>query len=442
MKKIIILASIILASVITYVFSDIHRIYLPTASGIMAKQMCSLHFISGFDHEQGRALYLDPLAGDFADLIYSDINQPLKEVRASIIGLYKQTAVYREGIGCSLIHDGGKFDRSLRLPQKTEFKPLHIDHTHRNTNFDVVALDSAIEANFSKSYRNTLAIAVMHKGRLVAEKYAVGISPETPLHGWSMAKSMTATLAGTMIHRGEIDLVEKGILGIPDLQEINLNHLLRMTSGLNLTENEAGWDPNSQMLFTKSDMAKWAMQQNFLQNPGEEWSYMSGNTILAMRAMQNRLGSTLKEQLYGLRERVFEPLEMHSAIIETDEAGTFQGSSYMYATAHDWARLGQLYLDNGTVGEKRIIPENWVDIVKTPTPGSGQGYGLGFWLGRSGAGAPAEGIYMSGFQGQVVYIFPKEELVIVRLGATNYADPGGYSLADDILNSMVEASSL
>ncbi len=440
MRKKIIVGTILLVGVISaviFVRSDLHRVYLPTASGIMAKQVCSLHFVSGFSHEEARTLYLDPLADDFAGLIFSDIRVSNREVYASIIGLYRQTAVFREGIGCSLVHDGRNFDRTLALPPARDHKPLSIDYFHRASHFDTLALESALNTNFIQSNRNTLAIVVLNKGHLIAERYADGITPATPLHGWSMAKSLTATLAGAMVHRGEIELDEKGIVNNSRLHELTLDHLLRMNTGLDITETSDGWDPNSKMLFTQADMADWASHRDMLHKPGEKWEYMSGNTILAMRAMQNRLGETLDEQLAGLRERVFEPLDIYSAIFETDEAGTLQGSSYMYATAHDWARLGQLYLNRGMAGNERILPENWMDIVTTPTPGSGQGYGLGFWLGRPGAGAPADGFYMSGFQGQVVYIFPDQELVIVRLGATNFTNPGGYTLAADVLDALI-----
>ncbi|MGF1670090.1 MAG: serine hydrolase domain-containing protein, partial [Balneolaceae bacterium] len=350
MRKKIIVGTILLVGVISAVFfvrSDLHRVYLPTASGIMAKQVCSLHFVSGFSHEEARTLYLDPLADDFAGLIFSDIRVSNREVYASIIGLYRQTAVFREGIGCSLVHDGRNFDRTLALPPARVHKPLSIDYFHRASHFDTLALESALNTNFIQSNRNTLAIVVLNKGHLIAERYADGITPATPLHGWSMAKSLTATLAGAMVHRGEIELDEKGIVNNSRLHELTLDHLLRMNTGLDITETSDGWDPNSKMLFTQADMADWASHRDMLHKPGEKWEYMSGNTILAMRAMQNRLGETLDEQLAGLRERVFEPLDIYSAIFETDEAGTLQGSSYMYATAHDWARLGQLYLNRG-----------------------------------------------------------------------------------------------
>lgn len=431
---------LLIAGAIFFSRSDLNRIYLPTATGLTAKQVCSLHFVSGFTHERARALYINPLGGDFARLIRSRVDRPDREVRANILGLYRQRAVYREGVGCSLVHDGRDFDRELALPPAREHQPLPLDADHRDAHFDTPALHAALEANFAEPEgggRNTLAIVVLHEGRLVAERYADGVTPGTPLHGWSMAKSLTATLAGAMVKRGEIDLAEPGVVNAPGREDITLEHLLNMTAGLDMTETGDGWDPNSEMLFTRSDMAEWAAGRERLHPPGEHWSYMSGNTILAMRAMQDRLGETLERQLAGVRERVFEPLGMYSTILETDEAGTLQGSSYMYASAHDWARLGQLYLDGGMVGETRVLPADWNEVVTEPAPGSGGGYGLGFWLGRPFADALADFYYMSGFQAQFGFIYPTQDLVMVRFGASNFANPGTFTLAADIAAALL-----
>lgn len=391
---------LLIAGAIFFSRSDLNRIYLPTATGLTAKQVCSLHFVSGLTHERARALYIDPLGGDFARLIRSRVDRPDREVRANILGLYRQRAVYREGVGCSLVHDGREFDRELALPPARKHQPLPLDADHRDAHFDTPALHAALEANFAEPEgggRNTLAIVVLHEGRLVAERYADGITPGTPLHGWSMAKSLTATLAGAMVKRGEIDLAEPGVVNAPGREDIALEHLLHMTAGLDMTETGDGWDPNSEMLFTRSDMAEWAAG----------------------------------------RERVFEPLGMYSAILETDEAGTLQGSSYMYASPHDWARLGQLYLDGGMVGETRVLPADWNEVVTEPAPGSGGGYGLGFWLGHPFADALADFYYMSGFQAQFGFIYPTQDLVMVRFGASNFANPGTFTLAADIAAALL-----
>lgn len=133
-----------------------------------------------------------------------------------------------------------------------------------------------------------------------------------------------------------------------------------MTGGLSLREGNDGTDPTSQMLFTQRDMAGFAATRERLHAPGDHWEYMSGNTVLATYALQSRLGDDLETQVSAVRERLFEPLGIHTAVIEPDASGTLVGSSYMYATAQDWARLAQLYIDRGMANGERIIPDNWL----------------------------------------------------------------------------------
>jgi len=351
------------------------------------------------------------------------------------------------GIGCSLVHDGTRFDASLTVPQDKPFEPLVADMTHRDEHFDTEALHSAVEKSFSEppgGGRNTLAVVVLHRGKLVAERYGDGVTSATPLHGWSIAKSLTATLAGAMIERGEITLDRQAIVDEtvltedPEKSRITLKHLLQMTSGLKLDENSAGLDPNSRMMFTRADMAAWAARQAMAEEPGKMWQYMSGNSVLAMRTMQNVLPGTVSDHIEAVRARVFEPLGMHTAILETDEAGTLQGGSYLYAAAHDWAKLAQLYLDNGMAGDVRILPDGWNEMVSGPAEGGLQTnryYGLGFWLGHSGVDGKA--YYMSGFQGQAIYILPDHELVVVRLGATNHTGASAFDLAADVVEAKL-----
>lgn len=455
MKRIVIIALVIVLGAGLFLFSrsSTSRIYLPTATGITAKQVCSLHFVSGLAPERARALYVDPLLGDAARFVSAKVGD--NDVRSSLLGfLYGQRAVYRDGIGCTLVQDGRDFDESLALPMERGFEAMTLDTAHRDTAFDTALLDQAIEEAFAEPEgggRNTLAIVVLHEGRLVAERYGDGINASTPLHGWSMTKSLAATLAGAMVQRGEITLDTPAITDpevleqAPEKGGITVEHLLRMTAGLKLDERNDGTDPNSQMLFTQADMAAWAARQPIVHEPGEHWQYMSGQTVLATRAMQDALPGGLAEDLAAVRARVFEPLSMYSAAFESDEAGTLQGSSYMYASAQDWARLGQLYLDDGLAPDgTRVLPSDWDEIVASPTPGAtrpgaegDRDYGLGFWLGHPSVDALSGAYYMGGFQGQTAYIVPEHDLVVVRLGATNFTDSGRFELAANVAAALL-----
>ena len=429
--------------------SPINRIYLPAGVGITTKQLCSLVFVSGLEPDYAKSIYIDPLLGGAANLISAEIDEENREVRGHVLGfLYGQRAVYREGHGCTLDHgriDG--FDEDLVAPPQPDFQPFEIDTAHRDANFDADALQSAIDSAFdapdAEPNRNTLAVAVFHQGRLVGERYAPGVTRDSRMHGWSMTKSMIATLAGVMVEDGEIALYEPGqIDGIntwrPELSEITLDNLLRMSYGLAAAEINDGFDPNSDMLMTESNMPRFAATREQLHAPGEHWQYMSANTILATHAMQMRLGETLNEQTAELRNRLFHPLGIYSAVLEPDESGAWQGSSYLYMTPHDWARLGLLYLDDGMADGERLIPEDWYDYISTPTPGSGGEYGAGFWLPLAAAGLPDNAVMMSGFQGQWGYVMPDQELMVVRFGATNRTNSRSGALAAGVLGALRE----
>ena len=438
--------AVLTAAVVALNLSPLGQIYLPSATGIVAKQMCSLSWVSGLDPDQARALYLDPLLGNAGAVLSHTIDEENREVSASLLGVFwTQRAVWRDGLGCTLVHGGHGFDPELTVPVTHDFMAMPLDTAHRDAWFDTAALDAAMAGAFDEvqpDSRNTLGVAILHQGRLVAEHYAPGASAETRFHGWSMTKSVIATLAGSMVQDGLLDIGAEGdipalaTVGNPELADITIESLLRMTGGLAIAELNNGMDPNSQMLFTEWDMPHFAATRERLFAPGEHWQYMSGNTILASDTLQRRLGDSLPEQVAALRARIFEPLEIYSAIMEPGENGVFQGSSYMYATAQDWARLGQLYLDNGVANGTRILPDDWYAIVAEPTPHSGGGYGMGFWLPTEATGLPPETIMMSGFQGQWGYVMPAQELVIVRFGATLGFSSRSGRLAREIIASL------
>lgn len=426
----------LLAGVIWLNTSGFGRIYLPSGTGITAKQTCSLAFVSGLDAERARALYVDPLLGDVSGFVTTQINYETGEVTAGVFGmLWRQTAVYRDGLGCTVVHGASDFDRDAAAPLSGASDDMGLDTDHRDANFDAAALEAALDAAFTDDGRNTLSVAVLHQGRLVAERYADGVTAQSPIHGWSMSKSLAATMAGVAIQRGLIDINAPGqvpALAAAGRPEITVDDLLRMTGGLAGYELNDGTDPNSDMLFTESDMATFAATRDVIAAPGERWDYQSGNTILAGSALETHMGDSVEERIETLREWLFEPLGMHHSILEADETGTLMWSSYMYASARDWARMGQLYIDGGLAPDgTRLIPEDWAAYVSRPTPGSDGDYGSGFWMYE--AGLPDDTFIMNGFQGQFAFVIPSEDLVIVRLGATNFQESGAPAFARDVV---------
>jgi CubicO group peptidase (beta-lactamase class C family) len=418
--------------------SAIGTLFLPTGTGITAKQICSLAFVSGLDAERARALYVDPLLGDAGDLITTDIDYETGEVSAGVLGgLWQQTAIHREGLGCTLVHGDDRFDLDATAPFSGARDDMALDAGHRDANFDTQALTEALDAAFTEDGRHTLAVAVLHDGQLVAERYADGVTHESPLHGWSMTKSLAATMAGVLTERGLIDVFAQGqipALAAAGRPEITVDDLLRMTGGLAGYELQNGTDPTSDMFFTESDMAAFAATREQIAAPGERWEYQSGNTVLAGSALEGAPGTSVVEKIETLRAWLLEPLNMHHTVLEPDETGTLMWSSYMYSSARDWARLGQLYIDGGRAPDgTQLIPEDWIEYVSAPTPGSDGDYGAGYWMYETGL--PEGTFIMNGFQGQAGFIIPGENLVVVRLGATNGQSDG----AVDFANAVVAA---
>jgi CubicO group peptidase (beta-lactamase class C family) len=394
-------------------------------SGFVAKHLCSLIHVSGIDPERAQAIYIDRFVEPFGPLL--DIEPQPDGVEARILW-GSGRAVYRGDLGC-IVEEGEGPLPSFDMPE-VDASPLPAATPEEMAaTFDAEALQDAVGGAFRPVARNTLAVLVLHRGRVVSERYAEGITPQTRLPGWSMTKSVTATLVGILEGDGIVDVHAPGAIsewrGTEDPRaDITLDQLLRMTSGLDITEDQSGADPNSRMLFNVPDAAAYAAGRRLQTEPGKHWEYMSGNTVLVSRAISQVLGGSLGVTLDFVHDRLFEPLGITSAVMEPDPAGTLIGSSFMLATAREWAKLGQLYVDDGVWEGVRIFPPAWRSYVTRHTPESGgRAYGAGFWLtspdGESGwNGVPLDAFYMDGFQGQVVMMIPSEELVLVRLGAS------------------------
>ena len=270
------------------------------------------------------------------------------------------------------------------------------------------------------------AFIVLHKGAVVAERYDRGIGPDTQLLSWSMAKSFTNALTGIMAGDGMVDI--HAPLDIPEWQQdgrkdITLNDLLQMQSGLEWNEDYGNRSDVNLMLHRETDMGAFALSKPLRYTPGTHWYYSSGTTNIVMRWLRSRFPSDEAFLTY-LHDRLFKPLGFRNPYFEPDMSGTPVGSSYLYATARDYARFGQMYLDDGCVAGERILPEGWVDYTVTPASDSKGGYGAFFWLNRdkSIADAPEDMFSCFGHDGQRIFIIPSKELVAVVLGYSNLPD--------------------
>jgi CubicO group peptidase (beta-lactamase class C family) len=209
-----------------------------------------------------------------------------------------------------------------------------------------------------------------------------------------------------------------------DRRLVTLQDLLEMRSGLAWIEDyvEGNESDVIDMLFGsgKEDHAAHAINKSLISAPGSEWYYSSGTTNIVARLLGNALGdkkgSTDKTRSF-IQKRLFDAIGMASATMQFDAAGTFVGSSFVYATARDFAKFGELYLRDGKCGAKQVLPVGWVDHARTQTvidDETGQGYGAHWWTQPGEPGS----LIASGYEGQQIFVLPERDLVIVRLGKT------------------------
>ena len=286
--------------------------------------------------------------------------------------------------------------------------------------------------------RRTRAVAVIQDGRRVGEHYAAGFGPRTPLAGWSMAKSVLHALIGILVGKGRLNLQDQGLLpewGAPGDPRgaITLDDLLRMRSGLRFSESYVNpFSDATRMLFDSSDAGAFAAAKKLAFPPGTRWAYSSGTSNILARVARRALGFGPEEFLSWPRRVLFDPLGMASAVMEPDASGNLVPSSFMLATARDWARFGLLYAQDGIWNGKRVLPAGWTASGRMPTPQSPREcYGAHWWLklpkdfgGRTPAAAriPSDAFFAIGHEGQILAVIPSRRLVVVRLGLAIHED--------------------
>jgi CubicO group peptidase (beta-lactamase class C family) len=213
--------------------------------------------------------------------------------------------------------------------------------------------------------RRTRAIVIVHGGRIVAERYADGYGSASLFTGWSMTKSVTNALVGILTAQNALDIDADRLRPewrSPDdpRSAITLHDLLTMSSGLGFDESYAPSGAATRMLFDSHDAAAVAADSPLLHDPGTVWSYSSATTNIVSAVVRDAFKSH-DEYIAFPRRALFDRIGMTTAVLEPDPSGTFVGSSFMYATARDWARFGLLFLRDGTWNVERILPEGWVD---------------------------------------------------------------------------------
>ncbi|MEM8993776.1 MAG: serine hydrolase [Acidobacteriota bacterium] len=428
-KKVLLGLGIVAAVGMGFVASAITPM-LHGANGFAAKWVCSHVHLAGHSLERaGGDLPSNPL------LDYLEIEAPDSDrIAVSVFGRFERSAIFREGFGCTLIPP--ELERGDLIPTPVRSEPVDragdpdpsMPWPPVPDAVDVPAVEAAVERAFVEEQpdrpKNTRAVVVLYDGALVAERYADGVDSRTPLLGWSMTKSVLNALYGRAVALAHLDLDATPSFEHwgDDRGAITYDQLLRMSSGLAFQEDYGDLDSDAvQMLFVRADAGHVAAQQQLEAAPDAAWSYSSGTSNILSRALRDALGQAAYWDFP--RRELFGPAGMPSALLEPDPSGVFVASSFGWATARDWARFGQLYLDDGVVNGERLLPEGWVGYSVRPTPKAPRGiFGAHFWLNAEVDGGPRwpdlpSDLYLaSGFQGQAVVIIPSRRAVVARLG--------------------------
>jgi len=422
-----------------------------------AKTLCSAVFITGLDPADAAAnvgFFTGPLAPR-RFVVDTVIDRARQEVRLTLANGVTRVARKVGSQGCVTLPVGVDtlaFRPSIVRPNLPDAAttpwPMGdvLPRTPLPAGLDAAAIAAAADLAFGPPEAMTLGLVITHRGRIIAERYAPGIGIHTPLESWSMGKSLTGTLVARLIQQGVYRLDQPAPFpewqtpGDPR-QAIRIMDIMRMSSGLRIrAPQDPDWDdaygyPDHLYLYTGGvNSYTYAATRPQQWAPNTVGRYRNVDPVLASYLV--RLGTErLGVDYHSFPQRaLFDKLGMRDAVLETDPYGNFLGQGYEMISARDWARLGNLYLQDGVWNGERLLPEGYVRHVRTLAPAwVADGrlvYGGGFfWVNGDGATpVPTDAYSMQGAGGQSVTIIPSHDLVVVRIGKYRGAGAGGRAL--------------
>lgn len=411
---------------------------LPIISAFGAKDLCTCVFLNGREADD---VLKQELGAGLQSLGSFELDSNDSTVTGTVFGLAKRKAIYRKGLGCTLVSEITESELREQKMNLYTMAPLNQDtipwpmgnmlKTTIDTGVYVTVLKEALDFAFTETDStrpvNTRAVVVVYDGQIIAERYAKGYDEYSRHMGWSMTKSITNAITGILTKDGRMKVYDPAPVPLwqnDDRKNITLHNLLQASSGLEWEENYGGPSLATKMIFNKKDMGLYAMESPLESEPNTVFEYSSGTTNIISRLIRDAIGD---EDYYKFYYReLFEKIGARSMIIEPDAGGTYVGSSFGWATARDWARFGLLYLNDGVVNGERILPQGWVAYTTTPATAAKRGeYGAQWWLNAGTLDNPAIRLYpdvpqdtyqAEGFEGQFVFVVPSKKLVVVRLG--------------------------
>jgi len=432
------------------------------AAAYSAKLIASGVFVAGRTPESVATQEL----GFLPHLKY-EVDTGAQTVTAWVSPRHKMTAVFREGLGAAVAVDGNiaalkAQARPVLMPDNTHLAaqpwPVGDAPSGRPVPADVdkARLGAIVEGMFAEPNplhkRRTRAVVVVYDGEIVAERYGSGFDEQQRFPAWSMSKSILHALYGIAVRQGKVSIHDPA--PVPAWRKaddprgaITIDMLLRMSSGLRYTEYD--FIPPVDlctMLFLRPSASDFAMSAPLAVRPDSRWAYSSATANILSAILRRAYGD---DAYYALPYReLFGKIGMRSAVVEADASGTYVFSSFLHATARDFARFGLLYAQDGIWLGERLLPEGWVQYAHTPTPTARHHeYGAHWWLASEherararvrGVTLPEDTFYAEGFEGQRIFVIPSRRLVVVRLGLAYFAAHPAYDYLCDILQALPE----
>jgi CubicO group peptidase (beta-lactamase class C family) len=425
------------------------------ASGY-AKIMCSAVFVTGLHPDfaaENVGFFTAPYA-ERARMGNPAIDRTAKAVRVTLPNGVTRTALHLGDQGCVALPQGTNSVRfkpvrvGTRLPESSTTPwPMGdaLPSEPLPAEINAAKLKQAIDAAFEPAAAMTAAFVVTWRGRLIGERYGEGITARTPLESWSMGKSVAATLLGMLIRQGVYELWQPA--PIPEWQspgdpraKIRIADLLNMSSGLRIVAPQdpdydpGGPYPDHVYLYTGSvDSFRYAATRPLQWPPATVGRYRNTDPVLVSYLVRLGVERRGEEYLSFPQRALFDKLGIRTMVLETDPYGNFLLQGYALASARDWARLGNLYLQDGVWKGERLLPDGYVRFASTVAPAwKADGrpyYGGFFWLNSNGAWpVPGDAYYMAGSGTQITMIIPSHDLVVARLGHYRGGGTGAESL--------------
>lgn len=415
------------------------------AAGYKALFTCSGYFNAGRSLAEIEASELSGIYVDYRPVMEEIGDAEIVESENTVIVefdgyLNPRAAVWRPGIGCSLLPIGTPPTAtdwlpsllnmpSMDAPDNTTALGDNVTLTENTFALDLlgVPVSFAFDGSTYGDKTRTSAVVVLHKGQVVAERYARGIDRTTPQRTWSVAKALTSTVIGAAVYQGVLGLDNEAVIadfnkGGDPRRFITLRNLLNMTSGL---EANTPGSRTDRLYFGGASIADTLAARSMEAIPGAQFNYSNIDTLIAMRSLREALSDDAAYRAFPYTNLLHKIGARHTTL-ETDWNGDYMSSSQVWMTARDMARLGQLYLQDGMWGGERILPEWWVDFVSTPNSAQPEvdfGYAGSFWLIGGVDGAPEDAFAGLGNRGQHMVIVPSRDLVIVRRGFDIAGEP-------------------